>query len=185
VPTPFRGPSAASDEVLRTRTGRDWAEWFAILEAWGAAERSHPEIARWLSAEHGVDGWWAQELTVGYEMATGRRQPGQRPEGFSATASKTMGVQVATLYRSWVDDDARRAWLPDVPLRLRTATPHRTARFDVADGDTRLVMNFTDKGAAKSSVAMEHERLPDADAAAERKAFWRERLVALKRHLES
>jgi uncharacterized protein YndB with AHSA1/START domain len=131
-----------------------------------------------------VDGWWAQELTVGYEMATGRRQPGQRPEGFSVTASKTMDVPVATLFEAWVDDDMRRGWLPDVALRLRTATPHRTARFDVEGGDSRLVMNFTDKGAAKSSVAMEHERLPDAEAAANRKAFWRERLGQLKRRLE-
>jgi hypothetical protein len=31
---------------------------------------------------------------------------------------------------------------------------------------------------------MEHERLPDAEAAANRKAFWRDRLGHLKRRLE-
>jgi hypothetical protein len=40
-------------------------------------------------------------------------------------------------------------------------------------------------GEAKSRVAIEHERLPDADAVAAMKAWWRERLTALKQQLEA
>jgi hypothetical protein len=54
-----------SDEVVRANTGRTWDEWFALLDAWGGAQRPHPEIARWLVEEHGVGGWWAQGVTVG------------------------------------------------------------------------------------------------------------------------
>ena len=46
-----------SDEVIRTNTGRTWDEWFALLDAWGAAGRPHPEIARRVVKEHGVGGW--------------------------------------------------------------------------------------------------------------------------------
>jgi hypothetical protein len=59
--TPADAPKARrpySDEVIRANTGRTWDEWFTLLDAWGGAERPHPEIARWLVEEHGVGGWW-------------------------------------------------------------------------------------------------------------------------------
>ena len=37
-----------SDEKIRERTGRGWEEWFDLLDAWGAPERTHREIARWV-----------------------------------------------------------------------------------------------------------------------------------------
>src|SRR5262245_10676653 len=44
-----------SDEAVERATGHTWSQWFGILDRWGAAERAHPEIARWLAAEHDVD----------------------------------------------------------------------------------------------------------------------------------
>jgi uncharacterized protein YndB with AHSA1/START domain len=183
--TPFRGERTSSDEALAARTGRTWDAWFALLEAWGAADRPHPEIARWLIAEHGVDGWWAQEVTVGYEMAIGRRRPGERPDGFAVSASKTVAAPVERLFAAFVDEGLRARWLPGVSLRLRTATPHRTARFDWEDGSSRLAIGFTARDQARSSVALQHERLPDAETAERLRAFWREHLQGLQRLLES
>jgi hypothetical protein len=183
--TPFRGDRKNSDEVLAARTGHTWGEWFALLDAWGAVERPHPEIARWLNSEHGVPGWWAQEVTVGYEMAIGRRRPGEGSDGFSVSASKTVGVPVERLFAAVVDDDIREVWLLGASIRVRTATPYRTARFDWADGSSRLAVGFTAKGEARSTVAMEHERLPNTETAEQMKAFWRERLTVLQRLLES
>ncbi|HET9291576.1 MAG TPA: DUF4287 domain-containing protein, partial [Actinomycetes bacterium] len=65
-----------SEQAIRANTGRGWDEWFALLDEWGGAERPHPEIVRWLVGEHGVPGWWAQGVTVGYERARGLRAPG-------------------------------------------------------------------------------------------------------------
>ena len=45
-------------------------------------------------------------------------------------------------------------------------------------------MGFSAKGDGKSQAALEHERLQNTDAAKEAKAFWRERLEALKELLE-
>ena len=181
----FRGVRSASDDALAARTGRGWGEWLEVLEAWGAAERPHPEIARWLSAEHGVDNWWAQELTVRYEMAIGRRRPGQRPDGFSITASKTVAVPVEQLFAAFVDESVRAKWLSGVSLRPRTATPYRSARFDVEGGPTRIAIGFTARDEGRSTVALQQERLPDADSADRAKALWRERLQQLQRFLES
>jgi hypothetical protein len=45
-------------------------------------------------------------------------------------------------------------------------------------------VGFLAKGEAKSTMALGHARLADAQEAEEMKAWWRERLAALKRLLE-
>lgn len=44
---------------------------------------------------------------------------------------------------------------------------------------------FISKGRRKSTVAIQHERLPDADAVEEMRAFWKERLTRLGEILAS
>jgi hypothetical protein len=66
----------------------------------------------------------------------------------------------------------------DVPTR-----PHGALRL--GDGATRVSVSFEDKGATKATVAVAHERLPDADEAEVTKASWRERLADLKSILET
>jgi hypothetical protein len=189
APAPVDAPEAKrpySDDVLRANTGRTWDEWFVLLDRWGAAERPHPEIARWLSEEHGVGGWWAQGVTVGYEQARGLRAPGQRRGGlFEASASKTVAVSVDRLYEAFMDPGLRERWLPGAKLEVRAAKPGKSIRANWDDGSTRLVIAFTARGDAKSQVALVHERVPDAEAAAELKAWWRERVAALKEVLEA
>jgi Domain of unknown function (DUF4287) len=182
---PRVGPTmTVSDEVIRRRTGRGWEEWFDLLDEWGAVERPHREIARWLAAEHGIDGWSAQSVTVSYERARELRAVGERPDGFSVTAQKTVAVPVEQLYDAFVDQSLRKRWLPDGELRERTATKPKSARFDWGDGDSRVIVGFTARGDAKSTAALEHERLPDAGEAERMKVFWRERIAALKDTLE-
>ena len=172
--------------MLRANTGRAWDEWFALLDRWGAVERPHPEIARWLNEEHGVDGWWAQGVTVGYEQARGLRAPGQRRGGlFEASASKTVAVPVDRLYEAFMDPGLRERWLPGAKLEVRTAKPGKSIRANWDDGSTRLVIAFTARGDAKSQVALVHERIPDAATAGELKAWWRGRVAALKQLLET
>jgi hypothetical protein len=173
-----------SDEALARNTGRPWAEWFAILDGWRATEKTHTEIARHLSEEHGVPGWWAQTVTVGYEQARGLREKHQRPEGFSVGVSKTVGVPVERLFATVCEPEERERWLPRSPLRQRTVLPPRSARFDWEDGRTRVVFYFAAKGDARSTVTVQHERLADADEAEHAKTDWRGRLAELKNVLE-
>jgi hypothetical protein len=174
-----------SDESIRRRTGRGWEEWFDLLDERGAAELTHAEIARGLAEEDGVSGWDAQSVTVSYERARGGRALHERPHGFAVTASKTVGVPVERLYDAFVDESLRARWLPDGELRGRTTTRPKSARFDWADGRTRVVVGFEAKGDEKSTVAVEHARLADAEEAERMKAFWRGRVTALKELLES
>lgn len=173
----------ASDEAVARATGRPWAEWFAVLDAWGAGERPHREIAAHLRAEHGVPGWWAQTVTVGYERARGLRAKHEGPGGFSVGASKTIGVPVERVFAAFAEDERRERLFPG--LTTRTTLPHRTARFDRPSDGTRVVVGFEARGPARSRVAVQVERLPDADAAERAKVEWRELLGRLKGALET
>jgi hypothetical protein len=180
--SPFRGGYGASDEALVQRTGHEWAHWYRLLDGWGAADRSHRDIARWLNVDKGVDGWWAQELTVRYEMAIGRRVPGQRPDGFEASASKTIGAPVERVFAAFVEDGQRAKWLTR-PVQRRLATPYKTARFDWEEAPQRVVVWFEAKG-GRTTVSLAHQRMPDAETSAAMKVFWRTALRDLAAFLE-
>ncbi len=174
-----------SHEAVQQATGKTWDDWFSILDGRGARERRHGEIARFLAEEYGVGGWWAQSVTVYYERARGMRLKHQGPGGFAVSATKTVGVPLDVVFSAFVDDTERRKWLVDATMSLRTSQPGRTARFDWEDGSTRVIVGFTEKGPSKSTVAVMHERLADADEAETMKAMWKERLAELKSLLEA
>lgn len=177
---------ATSDAEIRRRTGRGWEEWFDLLDAWGAPDRTHRETARWVAEQQGVVplAWNAQAVVGSYEQARGLRAVGEHADGFAISASKTVAVPVDRLYDAFVDAALRGRWLPDGELRERTATKPKSARFDWGEDGSRVFVAFTAKGAAKSTAALQHVRLADAREAERMKAYWRARVSALKQELE-
>jgi hypothetical protein len=177
---------ATSDETIGARTGRGWEEWFDLLDDWGAPERSHREIARWVAEQQGIQplAWNAQAVASSYERARGLRAVGEYPEGFTLTAQRTVRVPVERLYDAFVDEALRERWLPEGLLRERTATRPKSARFDWGEGKTRVHVTFLAKGDERSTVAVEHTRLADAEERERRKAWWRARLNTLRSQLE-
>jgi uncharacterized protein YndB with AHSA1/START domain len=175
---------ATSDEEIRRRTGRGWEEWFDLLDEWGAPERSHREIARWLAEQQDIDplAWNAQAVANSYELARGLRVVGEHPDGFTITASKTI-VPVERLYDAFVDESLRSRWLSDDRLSERTATNGKSARFDWGEGETRVHVTFSAKGEDRSTAALQHIRLADAEEAERMKAFWRSQLATLESRL--
>lgn len=175
-----------SDEKIRQRTGRGWEEWFAMLDEWGAQDRSHREIARWVAEQQGVVplAWNAQAVASSYELTRGLREVGEKDDGFAITASRTVTAPVQRVYDAFVDAAVRERWLPDAPLSERTATRPKSVRFDWGDGATRVNVTFLARDDARSTIALEHRRLPDAGEAARLKSYWRERLMTLKQLLE-
>jgi uncharacterized protein DUF4287 len=179
-------PIKWSDEAIVNKTGKDWSEWFALLDAWGGADRKHGEIARWLSEEHSVTGWWAQSITVGFEQARGIRAPGQGSDGwYSISASKTVNVPAERLFEAFADERLRDQWLPGAKLDVTTASSARSFRARWGDDGSRIAAGFISKGDAKSLVGLAHEKLATAEEAKAAKAFWGERMQALKQLLES
>lgn len=165
-------------QKLARATGRGREEWHELLDAAGATGWTHREIAAWLVTEHGVDGWWAQGITVGYEQARGIRVPGQRPDGtFEATASKTIGRSADEVFTQLVDDAARESWL-GAGWRVVSATAPKRAR--VADDDgARVLVEVTTVSADKVRVAAQHVKLAGPGEVAQKKAFWKDALNRL------
>jgi uncharacterized protein YndB with AHSA1/START domain len=184
-PKATEGPSlSVSDEVIRDKTGRGWEEWFDLLDEWGAGLRANAEVRQWLGDEYGIEGWGAQAVTINYERARGLRAVGEHASGFTVTASKTVAVPVERLFEAFVDESVRERWLPGGGLRERTALRPRSARFDWGNGESRVYVTFVAKGQAKSTAAVQHERLAGAEEAERMKTLWRDRVAALKEVLE-
>lgn len=165
VAEPVTDDLGVSDEAVLRGSGKSWKQWLRLLDEWAAASRMHREIARHVHDEHGVDGWWAQTVTVGYERARGLRRVNQRPEGsYCAYVSKTFPVDATTLSRAFTEARRRNRWLEPGVLRVRTSQPGRSARFDDTDGWGRVSAWFTAKGEQKST-ALQRLGLPGARGA--------------------
>lgn len=182
--TAARKINGIGDDAVRAKTGKGWAEWLAVLDRAGAAKMSHKEIAAYLHELQNCPGWWCQMVAVGYEQERGLRDRHQKPDGYSVGASKTVAVPVARLYAAWSDAKLRARWLPGVELAVRKATSPKSLRAGWSDGKTTLSVLFYAKGEAKSQVAVEHDKLADAKAAARMKTYWGEALDRLKAELE-
>ena len=168
-----------SDEAVKEKTGRDWAEWVRTLDRHNAAELPHREIAVLVSGTYKVRDWWSQTVTVGYERIKGLRVRGQRRNGtFEMSKSRTFNVPVVTLFDAWVDPNARRRWLREDNVKVRTATKPKSIRLGWTDGSI-IAVGFTAKSPAKSAVALAHVKLPDRATANRLKQYWTERLDAL------
>ena len=171
------------DVTVRERTGKGWEEWFMLLDEAGAAERPHAEIARSLVDDHGLSGWWVQSVTVEYEQTRGLREEHERPDGYEVGATKTIAAPRTEVWRAWEDDALRERWLPGAQVAVRTATKPKTMRLDWGEGGRLAV--YLDESGEKTRLAVQHEQLPDREAAERWKAFWRERVGVLKDLLES
>ena len=184
-PTPdYAALAGMADDKVRAKTGRTWAEWVDVLDRHDAATMKHREVAQLLSDRYGTPDWWTQTVTVGYERIKGKRAIGQRMDGtYEATKSRTFDVPATRLFDAWAKPGSRKKWLGAEPLTLRTSSRPKYLRLRHADGST-VVVGFTPKGKSKCSVAVQHGGLPSRSAAEERKAFWTERLDALRESLE-
>jgi hypothetical protein len=182
LPQDYEGLAGHSDETVQDRTGKMWPDWVRDLDRAGAMEMSHAEIARLVNDQIGK-GWWAQTVAVGYERIRGLREVGQtRDGGFAANRSKTIGAPLDAIFHAFADEDARRRWL-DVEPHVRGATPGKSVRMDWPDG-TDVVVWLHEKAPGKCTVSVQHAKLESASALEEAKAFWGDRLGALKELLE-
>ena len=174
-----------SDAVITEKTGRSWKEWVTTLDGHGAAEMAHRDIALLVSGTYKVPGWWTQMLTVGYERIKGLRAVGQRRDGsYEANKSRTYDVPVATLFDAWADAATRRRWLGEAGVKVRTATAPKSMRLGWPDG-TIVAVGFWPKNKTKSSVSVQHTKLPDSETADRLKQFWADQMAALAKVLNA
>jgi len=171
-----------SDATITLRTGCTWKRWVGALDYVGADKWEHSKIATYVHENFKIDGWWAQNVTVGYERIKGLRAIGQRRDGsYETSKTKVFPVSLARLYRAWSDARARTGWLPD-DFRVTTANRNKTIRIRWPDG-SNVAVYFYRKGAGKAQVNVQHTKL-DRAGQVKMKEFWSEKLETLGKVLE-
>jgi uncharacterized protein YndB with AHSA1/START domain len=171
-------------DAVKAKTGRTWAEWIAALDQAGAADWPHKKIAEFVHDEFGCPSWWGQMVTVGYEQAKGLRVKHQTATGYNASASKTIAVPVAKLYKAWADQKVRNQWLIGAKkMVIRKATPNKSMRITWTDGATSVEVGFYSKGAGKSQMAVQHSKLAGVKDVEMMKKCWKGALDKLESQL--
>jgi len=173
-----------SDIAVKAKTGKNWKDWFAVLDQAGARKMNHQEIVKLVSEKHDVGPWWQQMVTVSYEQARGLREKYQKPAGYQISVSRTVNAPVARLYKSFADARSRSSWLPEKGFVVRTKTADRSMRVSWNDNKTSLEINFYPKAADKTQVVVQHSKLPDAKSSAKMKTYWGKALDRLRTSLE-
>lgn len=165
-----------SDDAVRASTGKGWEEWRRIIDGHGITD--HAAIASRLQESHGLDGWWAQTVTVGYERIIGLRLPYQRPDGtFSATKSRTLSCDPDELRSMLLDSDDRAVLLGDLETELRSSPQSKSIRIRLDEGTVLFTLDPVSDGRTKATVT--HERLARFDDVARWKEYWSGWLAAV------
>ncbi len=177
---PIEQAVGVSSDAVARRTGKSWAEWFALLDAAGAAELDHKGIVAVLAQRHGVGPWWQQMVTVAYEQARGKNGNSAADDGFQVDVVKTLELPLAKLYRFWSEPAERNKWLADDRFSIHKATASKSIRARWGRGVSRIDVDFCEKGPSKSQVTVQHNRIETSDAAEQMKAYWAKKIRALE-----
>jgi hypothetical protein len=171
------------DEAVRAKTGRNWNQWFILLDKAGAAKLGHTAIAELLSSECGVSGWWSQTVTVEYERARGLRNVHETADGYSVSVTKTIATTLPKLYAASAETKQRAKWLPKGSLKISSQTKDKYINGAWKDS-ARLNIGFYAKGEGKAQIAVQVSKLAKkADIEAER-TVWKAALARLQEQLE-
>jgi hypothetical protein len=175
------------DEALRAATGKDWGEWFALLDAAGAAARSLDHAKIWDLAMQALPpsaGWWGQMVSVGYERARGLRERHETSSGdFQATFSRTLPVPLFAAFAAWADEALRGRWLDAPGFGVTKINAGRNIRARWPDGRL-LDIRFDATGPEACRIVVDTMKLADAEAVREAKTFWQEQLDRLRSYLQ-
>lgn len=167
-----------TDSIAKA-TNKSWDDWVKDLDARGARQLSHKDLARQLYDE--LDGkldnhgWWAQGITVAYEQHTGKRIPGQLANGlFEMAVSKTIQTSRSNLFPtvvSWFEAQGELDRREYVKPRS-SQTPKRSSwRCDFVDG-SKFAATVEDSD-NKSKLVLSHTDIPTKQEADTWKEFWR------------
>ena len=173
-----------TSEAVNAKTGKTWAQWFALLDKARARAMSHKDIVAVLASKHGLSPWWRQMVAVGYEQSKGLRAKHEKPDGFEISRGKTIKAAVGDVYEAWGNARRRAQWLPGERLTIRKATENKILRVTWGDG-SNLEVSLHPKGVAKTQIVVQHGKLRNARAAEKQKAFWGEAFLRLAHLLES
>lgn len=182
VGRPWVSEPEMGDDAVRAATGRGWNDWCDVIDGWPRDSWDHSwdhaACARRLEADHGLDGWWSQSVTGGYERITGLRLPGQMPDGtFTANKSKTVRADASKLRRLLLRDEDRVDLFPGEPTELRSRPTSKVIRLGIGGGVALIDLIAKDDG--RTTITVQHEKLAAARDVGRWRFWWADWLQAI------
>ncbi|WIB76852.1 hypothetical protein DEJ28_14510 [Curtobacterium sp. MCPF17_002] len=167
----------AADRVLAA-TGRSPDDWYERMDAVSGRTIGHAAIAAWL-IEQGVEPWWAQGVTIGYEQARGLRIPGQRSDGsFAVSASRQVpGEREAVLDVIVPQCTAAFGFAPTSESR---GGKRPSARWTFPDRESVLLNTEDGSRADTVRISVQRERLTGPERMSDAKAELQGLLAGLR-----
>lgn len=195
VPRSYDKVGNVSSESVKKHTGKDWKYWVTELEKRGARNLSHQEIVALLAKKYKLTPWWQQGVSLGFEIATGRRKVGQDAKGkYMVTATKSFSVDNKVLWKKLVSPAGIKIWMQ--PLSAVRLLPK--AQFETKDGffgeirtmavnrrirvrwqepywesATTVELHLVARPAKKSILVFNHTGLADAETKEAMRVRWR------------
>ncbi len=175
-----------TDAGIKARTGKGWDQWYAALDKAGAAKLDHKAITAILGEKMKVGPWWGQMIAVSYERARGIRAMNQKCDGeFSVSVSKTLPVDLSTLYAATADDKSRAKWFPKGAFKASSQTKDKYYRGAWGRDGARLEINFYAKGDGKAQINVQVNKLSGSEAVESERAVWKKAMEKLATHLNT
>ncbi|PXA68439.1 hypothetical protein [Cryobacterium arcticum] len=172
-----------SDARILENTGHGWDDWAELIEAGPGRDAGHTAIAAWVHAEHGVPGWWAQGVTVGYERIAGLRLPGQMPDGsFSVSRSRVLDLPAPLLRAALLDGNSRADLFTGLDTELRSKPASKALRYTVRRAGHplgSLLFSADPVPDGRLRVTVTHDKLPTVDDGELWKQYWADWLAAV------
>jgi len=200
----LRSERVVSDENAKKETGRGFAGWWTLLDAFGGPAKGRREIGNHLVNELKVDPWWSATLQVEYERHKGLVEKDGKGKGYTICATKSVKAAPEKCWEMWATGKALDAWFgPKNVLDLKAGGSLTNADGNAADvkgltaGKTiRLVWKDASApgtpvevklqpAAGKPTVMVTHDRLQTREEADGLRAAWGEALDRLKKLVEA
>jgi hypothetical protein len=171
-----------TDAAIKARTGKDWAGWFAALDKAGAATLDHTGIAKLAREEMGAGDWYGQMVAVSYERARGLRAMNQKCDGeFSVSVTRVIDAPLSRLYAAATA--APQSWFPKRVIEETSRTKDKYWRGKWKSG--KLEIGFYAKGPGRAQIALQANKLPDAEAVESERALWKKAIDKLQKIVEA
>lgn len=181
-----------SDDAVIAATGQGWDDWVSFLTKKTKAHATHKDIVAILNAEK-ISPWWAQTLAGHFEREALGREKHAMPDGYQASASKTINAGAMAIFESFSGGEA--GWFPSGRIEASTINPPA----DLKDGQLlsalrgdwtgsaggKIAVYLTRKTDCKSIITINHSQIADSKTCETLKTAWRSALAELKKTLET
>ncbi len=178
MPINLKSDFPVTDEACKAATGKTFDQWAEAIKANAEVADRRRDATVWIvGGKRSTEAvWWATTIWVEYEKRIGRVQKDGRPEGYHICSTKSIAAPIEKVQKALEGEF-------DNITRVRDGKDIRAVWQTEGKGETDIEVQFAATG-NKIGITLNHKRIPERDEADGARAYWSERLAAIKAQLE-